>query len=104
MSSTKQKPRLTCAFAALATLALAVSCTGFFVNPTLTGVSVGPSGLTLNVSQTFQMTATGTYNDGSQKTLTSGVTWSSSAPTSVTIGATSGIVTGVQSGTSPITP
>jgi hypothetical protein len=103
MSSTSQKLRLTGAFAALAALALAVGCKGFFVNPTLTGVSVGPSGVTLNVGQTFQMTATGTYNDGSQKTLTSGVTWSSSAPTSVTVGATSGIVTGVQSGTSTIT-
>src|ERR1700758_3013902 len=103
MSLTTQKLRLTGAFAALAALALAVSCKGFFVNPTLTGVSVGPSGVTLNVGQTFPMTATGTYNDGSQKTLTSGVTWSSSAPTSVTVGSQSGIVTGVQSGTSTIT-
>jgi hypothetical protein len=101
MSSTKQKLRMTCALAALATLA--VSCRGFFVNPTLTGVSVGPSGLNLTVNQTFQMTATGTYNDGSQKTLTSGVVWSSSTPTVVSVGQTSGIVTGLQSGTSTIT-
>lgn len=78
MSSTKQKLRVAGAVAALAFLALAAGCTGFFVNPTLTGVSVGPSGLTLNVNQTWQMTATGTYDDGSQKTLTSGVVWSSS--------------------------
>jgi len=103
MSSTNQKLRVTCAVAALATLAFAVSCRGFFVNPTLTGVSVGPSGLNLNVNQTFQMTATGTYNDGSQKTLTSGVVWSSSAPTVISVGQTSGIVTGLQSGTSTIT-
>ena len=103
MSSTKQKLRLTCAFAALATLALAVSCRGFFVNPTLTGVSVGPSGLNLTVNQTFQMTATGTYNDGSQKTLTGGVVWSSSDPTVISVGQTSGIVTGLQSGTATIT-
>jgi hypothetical protein len=101
MSSTKQKLRMTCALAALATLA--VSCRGFFVNPTLTGVSVGPSGLNLTVNQTFQMTATGTYNDGSQKTLTSGVVWSSSTPTVVSVGQTSGMVTGLQSGTSTIT-
>ena len=101
MSSTKQKLRMTCALAALATLA--VSCRGFFVNPTLTGVSVGPSGLNLTVNQTFQMTATGTFNDGSQKTLTSGVVWSSSTPTVVSVGQTSGMVTGLQSGTSTIT-
>lgn len=101
MSSTKQKLRMTCALAALATLA--VSCRGFFVNPTLTGVSVGPSGLNLTVNQTFQMTATGSFNDGSQKTLTSGVVWSSSTPTVVSVGQTSGMVTGLQSGTSTIT-
>ena len=43
MSSKQQRIRLVGAFAALATLALAVSCKGFFVNPTLTGVSVGPA-------------------------------------------------------------
>ena len=101
MSSTKQKLRMTCALAALATLA--VSCRGFFVNPTLTGVSVGPSGVTLTINQTFQMTATGTYSDGTPKTLTSGVVWSSSAPTVVSVGQASGIVTGLQTGTSTIT-
>src|SRR5579864_5976068 len=98
MLSMNQKLRLICAFAALASLALAVSCRGFFVNPTLTGVSVGPSGVTLVVNQTFQMTATGTYSDGKPKTLTSGVVWSSSEPTVVSVGQTSGIVTGLQPG------
>jgi len=100
---TRSKLRLMGAFAALATLALAVSCTGFFVNPTLTGVSVGPQGLALNVNQTWQMGATGTYSDGSQKTLTSNVTWSSDTPSSVSVGQTSGIVTGVAVGSSNIT-
>ncbi|HEY3971365.1 MAG TPA: Ig-like domain-containing protein [Candidatus Sulfotelmatobacter sp.] len=103
MSSTKQKLRLIGALAALATLALAVSCRGFFVNPTLTGVSVGPQSLTLNVAQTYQMSATGTYNDGSQKTLTSGVSWSSSDSTTVSVGQSSGIVDGVQTGSATIT-
>lgn len=102
MSSTK-KVRLAGACAALATLALAVSCSGFFVNPTLTGVSVGPSGLTINVNQTWQMTATGTYSDGTQKTLTSGVVWSSSDPSSISVGQTSGIVTGLLTGSATIT-
>src|SRR5450755_1083422 len=103
MSSTKQRIRLMGAFAALATLALAISCRGFFVNPTLTGVSVGPQSLTLNLSQTFQMTATGTYNDGSQKNLTSGVAWSSSDPTTVSVGQASGQVDGLLTGSATIT-
>ena len=95
--------RLIGAFALLAALALAASCNGFFVDPTLTGVSVGPQGLSLTLNQTWQMTATGTYNDNSQKALTSGVTWSSSDPTTVSVGQTSGIVTGVQIGQATIT-
>jgi hypothetical protein len=105
MSSKKQKVRLAGACAALATLALAVSCTGFFVSPTLTGVSVGPSNvvLTLNVAAPrFTMTATGTYSDGSQKTLTSGVVWSSDTPTVATVGQSSGLVTGIAPGTANI--
>jgi trimeric autotransporter adhesin len=103
MSFTKQRIRVAGAFAALAMLALAVSCTGFFVNPTLTGVSVGPQGLSLNLNQTFQMTATGSYSDGSQKTLQSGVVWSTSDATTVSVGQTSGIATGVQTGSATIT-
>jgi len=103
MSSKQQRIRLVGAFAALVTLALAVGCTGFFVSPTLTGVSVGPQGLTLSVNQTFQMTATGTYNDGSQKNLTSGVAWSSSDPTTVSVGQASGQVNGLITGSATIT-
>jgi len=103
MSSAKQKVRLAGAFAALATLALAVSCTGFFVNPTLTAVSVGPSGLNLNVGQTFSMVATGTYSDGSQKTLTSGVVWSSDDQSTVSVGQSSGVVDGLEIGSANIT-
>jgi hypothetical protein len=107
MSSIKQKVRLSGACAALATLALAVSCSGFFVNPTLTGVSVGPSGVTLTLggsaAPTFSMTATGTYSDGSQKTLTSGVVWSSASPTVASVGQSTGLVTGIAPGSASIT-
>lgn len=88
-----KKSRLFGAFAVLLTLALAASCRGFFVNPTLTSVSVGPQNLQLNFNQTFQMAATGTYSDGTQKTLTSGVTWSTSDANVVGVGQTSGLVT-----------
>jgi hypothetical protein len=77
MSSTKQRIRLMGAFAALATLALAVSCRGFFVKPTLTAIAVGPVSPTIytgNVLNTVQMFAVGTFNDGSNSSTP--VTWS----------------------------
>jgi hypothetical protein len=77
MSSTKSKLRLMGAFAALATLALAVSCKGFFVKPTLTALAVGPVSPTIfvgNVGNTVQMFAVGTFNDGSNSSTP--VTWS----------------------------
>jgi len=76
-------------------MALAASCHGFFVNPTLTAVSVGPQNLQLNFNQQWQMSATGTYSDGTQKTLTSGVTWSANSTPAgiVSVGQTSGVVT-----------
>ena len=102
MSSTKQKLRLAGAFAALATFAFTLGCRGFFVNPTLTTVTVGPTGFNLPVGSTQQMTATGTYNDGSTKTLTSGVVWTSSDGNVATV-SSSGQVTGVAAGTATIT-
>jgi len=77
MSSTKQRIRLMGAFAALATLALAVSCKGFFVKPTLTALAVGPVSPTIYVgatNNTVQMFAVGTFNDGSNSSTP--VTWS----------------------------
>ncbi len=95
MFSTQSKLRLTGACVALLSLAFAISCRGFFVNPTLTAVSVGPQNLQLNFNQTWQMSATGTFSDGTQKTLTSGVIWSanSTPPGIVSVGQTSGLVT-----------
>jgi len=64
-------------FAALATLALAISCRGFFVKPTLTALAVGPVSPTIfigNVDNTVQMFAVGTFNDGSNSSTP--VTWS----------------------------
>ena len=96
-----KKLRLIGSFAALLTLALAVSCKGFFVNPTLTAVTVGPQA-TLNVNQSIQMSATGTYSDGTQKTINSGVTWSSSDSSAVSI-TSSGLATGLTIGSATIT-
>lgn len=89
------------AFAALLTLAFAVSCKGFFQNPTLTGLTVGPSA-TITQGTTVQESATGTYSDGSTATVTTGVVWSSDTQSVATI-SNSGLVTGVGSGTATIT-
>jgi Big-like domain-containing protein len=102
MSSPQKKLRLAGAFAVLAIFAVTLGCRGFFVNPTLTTVTAGPTGFNLPVGSTQQMTATGTYNDGSTKTLTSGVVWTSSDPTVATVTA-GGLVTGVAAGTATIT-
>lgn len=98
-----KKSRLIGALAILFAVAMLASCKGFFVNPTLTAVSVGPQNLQLNFSQTWQMSATGTYSDGTQKTLTSGVTWSTSDSTTIAVGQSSGLVTaGTNAGSATI--
>lgn len=109
MVSTKHKLRLAGAFAALATLALAVSCTGFFQNPILSTITVDPPTPSINQGATQQMTATATYQDSTTSTLTGGtscsgntVCWSSSDTTVVTI-TTGGLATGIAQGTATIT-
>lgn len=77
MSSMKSKLRLTAAFAALATLALAASCRGFFVKPTVSSLVVTPATPSIQTgttNNTVQMSATATFNDGS--TGSTPVTWS----------------------------
>jgi trimeric autotransporter adhesin len=83
-------------------LAFGAGCTGFFVNPTLTSVAVGPTNPTIQQGHTLQMAATGTYNDGSTKSLTGSAFWSTSDSSIATVNAT-GLVTGVASGTATIT-
>src|ERR1700683_4734245 len=109
MSSTKQKLRLAGALATLATLALAVSCTGFFVNPTVSSVVIDPPNPTVSVGLTEELTAAGTDRNGNQLTLSGGssctgttVCWSSATPSVATI-STGGLLTGVSAGTSTIT-
>jgi hypothetical protein len=79
MSFTKHKLRLAGAFAALATLALAVSCTGFFVPEQLSSITISPSAPTVPLAGTAQVAAFGTNTDGSSAgNTTSKVTWTSS--------------------------
>ncbi|MGA8501866.1 MAG: Ig-like domain-containing protein [Candidatus Sulfotelmatobacter sp.] len=110
MSSTKHKLRLAGAFAALTALALAVSCTGFFTNPTYTTLSISPSAPTVQVGANVTLQAYGIDNTGNGSYLTTGVSWSSATPTVGQISGscasgTCGAVTiqGVSAGTSTIT-
>jgi trimeric autotransporter adhesin len=100
MLSRKKKFQIAGSFSTLLLLALAIGCKGFFVNPTLTSISVGPTA-TINQGGTVQMSAVGTYNDGSTQTLTN-VLWSSS-PTSIATISGAGLVTGVSVGSATIT-
>lgn len=90
--SSKVKTQFIIALATLPLLALMVGCKGFFVNPTLSSLAIGPSNPTITKSQTQQMSATGTYDDGSTKDLTGRVTWTSSDASCTTINA-NGLVT-----------
>jgi trimeric autotransporter adhesin len=104
MSSTKQTLRLAGAFAALLILALTVGCTGFFVNPTISSISIGPASPTIetgSTDNTVQMSVFATNNDGSTATNPS-VSWSIT-PTSTATISSSGLVTSVSTGTATVT-
>ena len=86
MPCVKWKLRLLATFAALFLLALAASCQGFFVTPTLTSLAVTPSSVSLIQGQTRQLAATGTYAaDNSTKDLTGSVDWTTSDSTVATV-------------------
>ena len=89
-------------FVAFSLLAVTAGCKGFFVNPVLQSVTVGPATLNLQQGATQQMTATGNFDDGSTKTLTSGVIWSSSN-TAIALVSAGGVVSGASAGTATIT-
>jgi trimeric autotransporter adhesin len=101
MLSGKKKLQLGTAFATLFLFAVVVGCNGFFVDPVLTSIAVGPTA-TINQGATVQESAVGTYNDGSTKTLSSGVQWSSSDSAAATV-TNAGLVTGTAPGSATIT-
>lgn len=69
---------------------------------TLTSLAITPANSSVAVGSTRQLTATGTYSDGSTTNLTSSVSWTSSDLTIETV-SNSGLVTGVGLGTAMIT-
>lgn len=79
---TRRKLPLTLAFVVLVGLAFGASCNGFFVDPVLTTIAVGPDGQNVQFEHTLQMSARGTYDNGDPpKNITGSVLWSSSDDT-----------------------
>jgi len=78
MSSSGRKLRVLASCAVLLLAALAVGCHGFFVDPVLTSMAVNTLSSTnlVNVGDTVQLQATGTFDDNSHKNLTGTATWS----------------------------
>lgn len=74
-------------------------------NSGLDSIQISPTSQSLTVGQTAQFTVTGTYgatNHTSTQDVTSGSTWTSSAPSVATVSAT-GLATAVGAGTTTIT-
>ncbi len=101
MPGFKQKIRLLGAFTAILMLALAAGCRGFFVNPTLQSITVAPSTGSVAPAGTIQMTATGTFDDGSTSNVTAKSSWQSSDPTVASVGSNTGLVKAAASIASP---
>jgi 6-phosphogluconolactonase (cycloisomerase 2 family)/uncharacterized protein YjdB len=67
----------------------------------VTAVAISPRGATIPLGTSLQLTATGTFSDGSTRDLTASATWTSLAPAVVTVSA-SGLASGVATGTATI--
>ncbi len=101
---TGRKLALTLAFAVLIAVSAGISCKGFFVQPTLTSITVNPTAPSVEVGDTTTLTAYGVYSDGTGSYLSSGVSWSSSDTAIATVAGSGGAtLTGVSTGTATIT-
>jgi hypothetical protein len=104
MKSTKHKLRLAGALAVLATLALAVSCQGFFPKATLASLAVGPPTPTIDTgitNNTVQMFAVGTFTGGGSGSVD--VSWTISSDTDSATITPGGLVTAAKSGSATVT-
>jgi hypothetical protein len=104
MSPTKSKLRLFAALAALAALALAASCRGFFPAATLSSITIQPSAPQVAFSTPSQapLQVWGTDSNNNRSQVTSGVSWSSLSPTIVSIDANTGVPNGLALGTGQV--
>jgi trimeric autotransporter adhesin len=105
MATTRRKLQVVGSLSVLLLLTMAaLSCDGFFVDPVLQTITVTPATPGILVGGTQQMTATGIYDDGSQKNITgdTATSWSSTDLTVATVTPNGGLVTGVSAGTASI--
>jgi hypothetical protein len=101
---TGRKLALTLAFTAFVAVAFGASCQGFFVQPTLTSITINPTAPSVQQGQTTTIQAYGVNSNQQGMYLTNGVSWSSSDDTIATVsGNGSAILTGVGTGTVTIT-
>jgi trimeric autotransporter adhesin len=101
---TGRKLALTLAFAGLLLVTFGAGCQGFFVQPTLTSITINPTAPSVQVGLSTTLQAFGVNSNQQGMNLTSGVSWSTSDPTIATIaGSGSAVLTGVASGTVTVT-
>jgi hypothetical protein len=94
-----RKLGLTLAFTILVALAFGVSCTGFFPKNSLTAVTIQPPSPQIEVGTPQTLEAWGTYaNNTGTSQITSGVVWTSSDNTVLTINSSTGVATGQGTG------
>ena len=78
---------------------------GTGANATLNSIAVTPTTASIGVGQTQQFSAVGNYNDGTEKDITSLVTWTTVPTGFATMSTTSpGLATGTAVGSTAITP
>ena len=70
---------------------------------TLVSISVTPDAASIASGLTKQLTATGSYSDGTSKAIANGVTWSSSASSVASVDTTTGLTTGKSTGSATLT-
>lgn len=66
-------------------------------------IAITPNPASSGVGLSLQLTATGTYSDGTMMNVSTTANWSSSANSIATVGPTTGIITGVALGSTTIT-
>ena len=94
---------LTIAFTVLLVASFGAGCTGFFPKNTLNSIAIQPPTPTVTVGTPQTLLAYGTYSDNSRSLITSGVAWTSSDPTIISIVENTGVATAVTGGTATIT-
>jgi N-acetylneuraminic acid mutarotase len=69
---------------------------------TVQSIVITPNSITTGTGINQQLSATGTYSDGTTQTVTTAANWTSGIPSVATVGPTTGLVTGVSNGSATI--